>query len=162
MELEKERETDTAAASRLDLASHDFVRGLEPGELEAVGAVLQHRTFPKGSTLCAQGDDGDRMWLLMKGSVSIRIAANDARGTRRLASLAQGTTVGEMALIEEGRRSATIIANEEVECLELSKAAYRDILGRHPAIAAKLLCNLLREMTARIRDNHIELREAVS
>ena len=41
-------------------------------------------------------------------------------------------------------------------------AAYREILDQHPAIAAKLFGNLLREMASRIRDNHIELREAVS
>lgn len=160
--LAKAHDTVEPTTVEVDLASHDFVRGLVQSELEAVGAVLQLRAFPSGATLCAQGDKGDRMWLLTKGSVSIRIATDDARGTRRLASLAQGTTVGEMALIEDGRRSATIVANENVECLELSKAAYREILERHPAIAAKLLGNLLREMTARIRDNHLELREAVS
>ncbi len=160
--LAKARDAGTAAASRLDFASHDFMRGLEPSELEAVSAVLQLRAFPAGATLCTQGDEGDRMWLLMKGSVSIRIATDDARGSRRLASLAQGTTVGEMALIEDAKRSATIVANEDVECLELSKGAYRDILERHPTIAAKLLRNMLREMAARIRDNHVDLREAAS
>ena len=103
------------------------------------------------------------MWLLTKGSVSIRIETTATnRGSRRLASLAQGTTVGEMALIEDGNRSATIVANEDVTCLELSKAGYHEILAKHPGIAVKLFGNLLREMASRIRDNHVDLRETVS
>ena len=160
--LSKARGGDVGPAPAVSITEHDLVRGLTPEELGIASAQLQPRTFAAGATLCSQGDDGDRMWLLMKGSVSIRIATDDTRGTRRLASLAQGTTVGEMALIEDGKRSATIVANEEVECLELSKAAYREILDQHPAIAAKLFGNLLRELASRIRDNHVDLRETVS
>ena len=156
------RGPDAGSAPAVALDEHDLVRGLAPEELRVMAAKLSPRAFEAGAILCNQGDDGDRMWLLTKGSVSVRIATDDPRGTRRLASIAQGTTVGEMALIESGTRAATIVANEDVECLELSKAAYREILDQHPAIAAKLFGNLLREMASRIRDNHIELREAVS
>lgn len=160
--LASAKELERSTGSAIKLEDHDFVRGLAPDQLGQLHELLVQRHFPAGSELCRQGDDGDRMWLLTKGSVSVRIATDDARGTRRLASLAQGTTVGEMALIEDAKRSATIVANEDVECLELSKVGYCELRERHPAIAAKLFANLLREMTARIRDNHIELREAVS
>ncbi len=139
------------------------MRGLDADELEALAGLLERRAFPGGTTLARQGDPGDRMWLLLRGSVSIRIETEDrGRLGRRLASLAQGTTAGEMALIEGGIRSASIIANEDVVSLELCDANYREMLAQHPAIAAKLFGNLLTEMAARIRASHIDLREAVS
>ena len=156
------RPAKAALAPSVRIEDHAFLRGLSADELAAVQPLLQREEFRTGATICAQGDEGDRMWLLMNGSVSVRIATNDARGTRRLASIAQGTTVGEMALIEDAKRSATIVANEDVEAFMLSKVAYRGLLKLHPAIAAKLLANLLRELAARIRENHIDLREAVS
>ena len=102
------------------------------------------------------------MWLLAKGSVSVRLESGDGREGRRVSSLARGTTFGEMVLLESGRRSATIVADEPVACYELSRESFTKMLAEHPVIATKLLSNLARELTRRLRQTSEELRNVSS
>lgn len=102
------------------------------------------------------------MWLLTKGSVSVRLRLSNPHGTRRIASCATGTTVGEMAFIEAGSRSASVMADEDTICYELGRAAYDQILRDHPAVANKLLTNLSLELARRLRRTSDELRETIN
>jgi sulfate permease, SulP family len=145
-------------ADVLTLADIDFLAGLDAGELERLHGVLDLREFSAGETICHEGDDGDRMWLLAKGSVSVRLISADSRENRRIASLSRGTTIGEMALVESSRRSATIVADEHVVCYELLKDRFTGLLSEQPAIATKLLANLSRELARRLRKTTQDLR----
>jgi CRP-like cAMP-binding protein len=98
------------------------------------------------------------MWLLAKGSVSVRLISADGHLNLRLASLSRGTTIGEMALVEQARRSATIVADEHVVCYELLRDGYARLLSEHPVIATKLLTNLSRELARRLRRTSEDLR----
>jgi MFS superfamily sulfate permease-like transporter/CRP-like cAMP-binding protein len=149
-----------ANSETLPLEQHDFVKGLDDADRAVLAGHLVAREFPAGTTLCVEGEPADRMWLLTKGSVSVRLSA--ARGTRRIASCAIGTTVGEMAFIEGGTRSASVVTDEDTVCYELGRAAYDAILRDHPVIANKLLTNLSLELARRLRRTSDELRETVS
>ena len=79
------------------------------------------------------------MWLLAKGSISVRLTLGGGRESIRIASLARGTIIGEMCLINSARRSATIVADEQVVCYELLRDDFAMMLSDHPAIGTKLL-----------------------
>ena len=145
-------------ADVLELRDIDFLSGLATGELERLGELLTKREFAAGDTICREGEDGDRMWLLAKGSVSVRLISADGRMNLRIASLSRGTTIGEMALIEKARRSATIVADEHVVAYELLRGGYERLLSERPAIATKLLANLSRELARRLRRTSEDLR----
>ena len=101
----------------------------------------------------------DRMWILTRGSVSVRVLSVGQTRDRRIASLAFGTIVGEIAFVlEAGRRTATIIADDDIECYVLNKASFATIVRDHPAIGIKLIANMLREVTQRLRITSDELR----
>jgi sulfate permease, SulP family len=104
----------------------------------------------------AENDDADRMWILTRGTVSVWLKLADGR--RRIASLAAGTTVGEMALLQSGRRSATVSADEDVSCYELNRVTFEKILDTNPTIGLKLLKYFTREMARRLRLSHQDLR----
>jgi sulfate permease, SulP family len=146
----------------ISIEDHDFMRGLDEQERHVVASMLTRRLFTKGATLAVEGELGDRMWLIMRGSVDVRLRVEDTRGSRRIASLATGKTVGEMALIENAVRSASIGTTEDMECWELDRAAYETIMRDYPHVGTKLLTNLLREMTSRIRNTTEQLRETES
>ena len=76
----------------------------------------------------------------------------------RIASLSRGTTIGEMALVEHARRSATIVADEHVVAYELLRSGYTLLLSEQPVIATKLLTNLSRELARRLRRTSEDLR----
>jgi anti-anti-sigma regulatory factor len=142
----------------LPLGEIDILASIEGGDLERLREILTPQNFAPGDTICREGDDGDRMWLLAKGSVSVRLVLPDGRGDRRIASLARGTTIGEMALVESARRSATIVADEDVVCYELVRSDFDRLLAEYPIVATKLLSNLSRELARRLRRTSQDLR----
>jgi SulP family sulfate permease len=143
----------------VEFAGHEFLSGLDEAERDVMASVLTRGEFAKGAVLAAENDDGDRMWLIMKGSVNVCLHVDGVRGTRRIASLAAGTTAGEMALIEATKRSASLVAAEDVVCWELKRNDYDAIMREHQGIGIKLLTNLLHEMTHRLRSTSDTLRE---
>ncbi len=145
-------------ADVLDLHDIDFLSGLAMEELEWLREVLTKREFAAGDTICREGDEGDRMWLLAKGSVSVRLISADGRVNLRIASLSCGTTIGEMALVENARRSATIVADEYVIGYELLGDGFARLVSERPVIATKLLTNLSRELARRLRRTSQDLR----
>jgi MFS superfamily sulfate permease-like transporter len=146
----------------LTLEQIDFFAGVAEEDLQRLRGVLKRRPYKPGETICREGDAGDRMWLLVKGSVSVRLDVADDRGSRRLTSLTRGTMFGEMALLEGGLRSASIVADEVVVCYELSGEDFNILLRDQPSIAATIMRNIAREMTRRLRRTSEDLRHATS
>jgi SulP family sulfate permease len=147
-----------STATTLSLDQHALFSGLTAEELAVVTEFLTPQRYEAGTAICREGDDADRVWMLTRGSVSVRVASRDHARTLRIASLAVGTIVGEIAFIEGGKRTATIIADEIVECYVLELSAYDIIVRDHPQIGIKLLANLLRVVTYRLRTTSDELR----
>jgi CRP-like cAMP-binding protein/anti-anti-sigma regulatory factor len=146
----------------MPLEQIDFLAGVSEDELAALRDVLKLREFDAGEAICREGDPGDRMWLLAKGSVSVRLDVSDHRGSRRIASLGRGTVFGEMALIEGAPRSATIVADEAVVCYELSSEDFNRLLHDRPLVATRVMRNTARELARRLRRTTEDLRHAAS
>jgi CRP-like cAMP-binding protein len=133
------------SADVLDLRDIDFLSGLALGEIEQLAELLTKREFAAGDTVCREGDDGDRMWLLAKGSVSVRLISADGRMNLRLASLSRGTTIGEMAVDRKRGPSATIMptsTSSPTSCCAMATPSYslttrdRDQAARQPVAGA--------------------------
>ena len=149
-------------AAVLALEQIDFFDGVPEQDLKQLRQVLKLREFKAGEAICHEGDPGDKMWLLVKGSVSVRLHVADKRGSRRITSLTRGTVFGEMALIEGARRSATIVADEDIACYELSSDDFGVLMRDNPAIAATIMRNTARELARRLRRTSEDLRHATS
>ena len=149
-------------AAMLTLDEIDFFEGVPKQDLEQLRPLLKLREFKAGESICREGDPGDKMWLLVKGSVSVRLDVADNRISRRITSLTRGTVFGEMALIEGAPRSATIIADEDVACYELNDTDFSLLLREKPAIAATVMRNTARELARRLRRTSEDLRHATS
>jgi sulfate permease, SulP family len=158
MEEETLRKLARANLDRIPLERNVLFRGMTEDERRTVFTLLHHRTFEAGEVISREGDElADEMWILTSGTVSIRLNFAQGKRSRRVASLGAGTVVGEMAFIESGRRSATIIADESVECYVLDRPAYAVIADEHPQIVSKMLANLLHESMIRLRNADEEL-----
>lgn len=147
-------------ADVLSLGEIDILAGMEDQDLDRLRQVLTQREFAPEEIICKEGEQGDRMWLLAKGSVSVRLISADGRQNIRIASLARGTTIGEMSLVDSVRRSATIVADEAVVCYELPLDGFAKIMADHPVIATRMLRNLARELSRRLRRTSEDLRNS--
>lgn len=124
-------------ASTLDmLRSVRLFEGLSKRELQAVlksGDVVEH---PAGEAIVRQGAVGAGFHLVLEGTAKVRAGGR----TRRV--LRPGDYFGEMALIDKGRRSATVLAETAVTTLVISSWNFTPLLDKHPSIAKKLLVEL--------------------
>lgn len=103
--------------------------------------VPKRHTIAAGLVLMRQGERGDRAWLIESGELEILLTT--PAGTRRLGTVGRGAVVGEMALIDDGARSATVRALTEVACVEVTRDAFRGLLKKCPPLASYLLQSLI-------------------
>ena len=106
-----------------------FFANLSDEDLEAIGQKVQMQYFGVDQVIFEQGDYGEEMYIIKRGKVQV------LRDFSILAVLEDNAFFGEMALVSEEPRNATIKAVEETECLVLSKPHFRELLESKPSIA---------------------------
>lgn len=89
--------------------------------------------------------------MISKGTASVKVTLAGQARERRLASFSPGAVFGEVALLDEEPRSATVTADEELVCYVLDDTRFRALTRAHPSIAIQLLTNLSRELSRRLR-----------
>ena len=131
--------TDTASVfSRLRhvLQNTYFFQSLKMNELDELIGHLRMIRVQKGYEIIKQGDPGDAFYLIASGKVSVWIKKGFKRS--KVAELVSDDFFGEMALISNEPRSATIVAEDVTELFILQKYDFDKILMKNPAIAQEL------------------------
>ena len=134
----------------------DLFSSLNRKELQALARSCQERKYPAGSTLFSQGDTGVGLYVLISGTVRITQAVHPDRAEEVLGTESTGGVLGEMALLDELPRSATVTAVDDVTALLLPVWEFRAALRSYPDIAIKLLSVLsrrLRKAENRVHDH---------
>ena len=117
---------------------------LDRKSLEAISNAAVEQTYEVGQEIVRQGDTGVGAFIIKKGRVE---AVQDRSGHQhRLAELKTGDVFGEMALLDEFPRSATVRAIEPTTCLGIQRWHFKGILESHPQIALALLPVLTRRL----------------
>jgi len=126
------------------LATVDLFSSLDKKELQTIAKSSHERTYSAGTKLFSQGDSGAGLYILKRGKVSISQAHNGVE--REINTASAGEALGEMALLDDQPRSATVTAVEDVTAVLLPVWEFRGILKAHPDIALKLLTILSRRL----------------
>lgn len=125
---------------------------LAPEELEQVAQVAVPRRFAANQVVFREGDASDTCYVIRDGHVRAVRAHPDGR-TITLAQFGPGDFFGELAMLDEERRSATIETLEETEAIAILGSDMRRLLREHPEISVKLIAALgrrLRETNERL------------
>lgn len=107
-----------------------FFSELSDEDLEAIGQKVQMQYFGPDQVVFEQGDYGEEMYIIKRGKVQV------LRDFAIIAELDGNAFFGEMALVSEEPRNASIKAIGEVEALVLKKADFRELLESKPSIAS--------------------------
>jgi NTE family protein len=143
-----EYEAGSAKPRRSSVA---FLNALDAETLAALEGELERIGLPGGETLFRENEVADALYIVATGSLAVSIQATDGRDTQ-VARIQAGETVGEMALLAGGVRSATVVALRDTELLRLGRASFERLVQRHPASMlplVSLLATRLRAMTHR-------------
>lgn len=153
-----------ASASKDDeipLARVELLAALTAAEIETVNTHTRHETYARGQTIFREGDPGKELFIVTKGRVSAYIG-QPGGGDIRLVTFAPGTVFGELAILDAGPRSASVIAEDDVVCYVLSDAQFAALGEAAPAVAIKLLAGLGRELSGRLRRANRTIRQLES
>ena len=111
-------------------------------ELEQLARSFKERTFAPGQTIAEEGKGGVGFFVIESGTARVTV-----KGEERV-TLGPGSYFGEVALIDDGARTATVVADSELRCYGLTSWEFRPLVELNASIAWKLLQTL----TKRLRD----------
>lgn len=104
---------------------------------------------PPFGTVVNKGEHGDALYLVLEGQVRARIIIDGREST--LTTLNTGECFGELAIVDQGPRSADVIANQPTILVKVSETALKKMLSEAPALAAPFLLALTRVIAQRVR-----------
>jgi signal transduction histidine kinase len=117
------------------------------------------KRFKAGEILFAEGQPGSTMLLVIQGTVAVQKRVKDTGHLRTIATRGPGDFLGEMAIVEESPRFATVIAQDDCEVLEFSHANFERAIQEQPALATRVLKSLSRKLRESDSSRIVELEE---
>jgi CRP-like cAMP-binding protein len=129
-------------ASKL-LQSVPLFSGLDPRELETIARTVHERTFAAGDKVASEGEGGVGFFVISEGQAKVEVGGTEVR------TLGPGDHFGEIALITEGVRTATVKAESELKCYGLTPWEFRPLVQTNASIAWKILQALAKQVDQR-------------
>jgi len=130
--------------------------GLADDALAEVAQKALTRKLQKGDVLMRKGEVGDSLFLIHQGWV--KIVTEDSKGDELIINkCGPGETIGEMALLDQGTRSATVVAMDDAEVLELKNDVFEKILNQRPDVSL----SIIRSYSDRLRFSTTYIERAI-
>jgi CRP/FNR family transcriptional regulator, cyclic AMP receptor protein len=117
-------------------------QGVKPKELKKLANRMQERSFNEGEEITTEGKSGVGFFIIEDGNATVSIDGDIVR------TLGPGEYFGDIALIDSGPRSATIVATTDLRCQGLTAWEFRPFIEEHPEVAWAMLETL----ASRLRD----------
>ncbi len=131
----------------------ELFQGIDGAELQLIAEEMTERLYADGEVVFREGDAGDELFMLLSGIMHVYVERdNNVISYNRLQA---GEFFGEMALLEDVPRSATVQAEAPSTCLTLSRQGFMDLMNRHPQTVFKIMKGLV----PRLRRTNVQLQE---
>ena len=122
-------------SEQIDLRALPALADYPSSELKLLASAAPARSYAKGDVLCREGTVGQSCFLLATGAVSVTKRTDD--GDKILATLRAGQIVGQLALVDRSPRSASLVAEEAVVALELTRDVFEKLLRASSPVALR-------------------------
>ena len=139
----------------------DLFSSLDASDVVRLEKLFSEKVYESGEVIFEEGDIGTSMMVVASGTVRIS-QKPDADTEEALILLKSGMVFGEMALLEELPRSATAIAHTAVIILEIARDAFLDHVQKHPRSGVRILIQLARTLSSRLRETDLKLKSFIN
>ncbi|HRY25885.1 MAG: cyclic nucleotide-binding domain-containing protein [Geminicoccaceae bacterium] len=134
-------------------------RKIEPAKLKLLAFTSEHLEFMPGETLFHQGDVGDAAYILLEGDADVMVETPN--GALKVATLHQNDIVGEIAILCDVPRTASVVAANKLVTLRVSKDGFFNLVTQFPQVGVEIMHELasrLHHTTQQLGDATAKLR----
>ena len=135
--------------TEMPLAQVGVLAGLSATDLKIIEPYLKRASYLAGAVVFRENEVGNEVLMVIRGTASAYLQTPNTN--IRLATFAPGTIFGELAILDEGVRSATVIADKELACRALTTSDFAALSATSPSVAIRLLAAIARELSGRLR-----------
>ena len=132
------------------LSEIPFFEEFSRDELDFFSNNLSLRFFPAQTVLFKEGDIGDYLFFIVEGRVEVRVQTNEFKPLI-MATFDRGSCLGEMSIVDNYSRSATIVVTEASELLLLTRNRFESICKENPSVGIKFLRGIAKNLSIRLR-----------
>lgn len=133
---------------------------LRDEQLDRFASFMALENIRQWTELVRQGMAGDTMYLILEGEFRVRLMIGGKETI--LAQLGAGDCFGEIALFDDGTRSADVVANKDCTVLKISKQSLTRLINDAPDVAAPFLLSMGKTLAARIRADNKKIKDSVA
>ena len=130
------------------LRESPLFEGMSPFQIKKVILLSEISELKRHDTLIERGDFGREMYMILSGSAVVCIGEGDER--HEIATVHEGDVIGEVAFVQNVERTATVIAQEDLEVLVFSYDKVKKTTRLYPGVAAKLNLNIAKILGERL------------
>lgn len=127
-----------------------MLKGIDKAKLRLLAFISERAVYSPGETLCRQGDSGDSAFIILDGEADIVVETDD--GPRTVAGVGTNDIVGEIAILCDVPRTASVVARTEVQTLTVAKDHLMKMLAEFPEMAIEIMRVLAARLERTTRD----------
>jgi CRP-like cAMP-binding protein len=134
----------------------EVFHGLNDAQLERVAKIIRRESYKGGDVIIRQDDTSDSMYMIGQGQVEVM--KRDSRGENRTALyLGEGQVFGELALLDQGLRTATVVADEDPTLLySLTREAFEGLCRADSALGYLMMRNIALDLAFKLRHQNLD------
>ncbi|HEV2474829.1 MAG TPA: cyclic nucleotide-binding domain-containing protein [Chthonomonadales bacterium] len=136
------------------IAQSTLVKGLSDQEIDQIAAIAEVKKYEGGQALVRQFEKTRHMMIVLDGAARINTYSGNS-----IAHLGPGSVIGEIAILDDEPRSATVISDRGTTVAVISAQKLREVMDSNPHIELVLLRNLSKGLCAHIRMTNLKLEE---
>ena len=129
---------------------------IEPAKLKLLAFTSERLTYDRGQTLFRQGDMGDAAYIILEGEADV-VVSMPPGDPRKVAGLGRHDIIGEIAVLCDVPRTATVIAGSRLVTLKISKENFIRMITEFPQMAVEILRELARRLEKTTQQLHAAL-----
>ncbi|MEL7528472.1 MAG: cyclic nucleotide-binding domain-containing protein [Pseudomonadota bacterium] len=138
-------ETEVEALRKVPL-----FHGIDETKLRLLAFISERTEYTSGERLCSQGEEGDSAFIILSGAADVLV--DTPEGEKKVAQVAENSIVGEIAILCDVPRTATLVAADNMDVLTVSKDDFLKLLKEFPDISLEVMRTLALRLERTTRD----------
>ncbi|MHA2431460.1 MAG: GNAT family N-acetyltransferase [Promethearchaeota archaeon] len=136
----------------------DLFKGLSDGELSHLAQICKMVSYPAGKIICKEGEKGNNIFVLAEGKASV-VITREKQKKLQIGSISQGEIFGEMAIIEDLPRMASLITDKDSKLVVINRDELDNLMNKHNHIGKVVMYNVAKGISMKLRRSKVPIMD---